>query len=352
MPLLKLTQIKKTFQRNKKTVGALQGADVAVKRGSIVGIIGLSGAGKSTLLRCMNRLETPDSGSILFHGQDLMAASKEELRQIRMRIGMIFQHFNLLSRRTALENVLLPLEIKGVSRGAALKKAKACLKQVGLEDMESAYPRQLSGGQKQRVAIARALASDVEVLLCDEATSALDSKTTSDILHLLKDLNTRLGLTIVLITHEIKVVKMICDDVYVMDSGQVVESGPVEDLFANPQHELSKSLTYSVFHPDLPDFIQKQLSETAQGSCQAVLRLLFTEGSADKPVISHLIKESSTEVNILSGYLDHIGKKMFGSLIVTVAYTPDALEKAITFLKQEGIGVEHLGFIPTRDIHD
>lgn len=318
-----------------------------IPAGRILGIIGRSGAGKSTLLRCINALEKPDSGTIKYKGTHLLKVGNAELRKIRHEIGMIFQHFNLLARRTALENVCLPLEILGWEKSKILKKAKQCLERVGLGDKESAYPSELSGGQKQRVAIARALAGEAKVLLCDEATSALDPESTAEVLSLLRDLNKELGLTIILITHEIQVIRNICHDVCVMDAGYIVEYSSAEKLFSQPKHAISKSFIASIINSDIPEIIKKDIKQKGEeNTTDILLRLVFSAGVAEKPIVSAFIKEYATEVNILAGHLDHIGSSTFGTLIVSLQNNPQEVTKATDFLKSRGVIVETLGYLP------
>lgn len=345
--IIKLQDLNKRFSLAKKEIVALENITMDIAQGSIVGIIGRSGAGKSTLLRCMNNLEKPDSGIILFENQNLTQASSKQLRKIRQQIGMIFQQFNLLARRTVLENVTLPLEIANYPKDKLLTRAKECLKFVGLSDRENAYPNDLSGGQKQRVAIARALASQAKVLLCDEATSSLDPETTAEILHLLRDLNKRLKITIVLITHEINVIRDICDYVFVMDHGKIVEQGVIENIFATPTHPITRSFINSMVSSNIPEVIKTLLVNQPEGpNFDIVLRLIFRGGSAEKPILSHFIRNYGTDINIAAGYLDHIGQSTFGTLIVTLPNKKDVIQNATEFLASQGVKTETLGFIP------
>ncbi len=350
-PIIALNNLNKKFFLQKKEIVALKNVSMKIQQGSIVGIIGRSGAGKSTLLRCINELEKPDSGEVLFENKNLTKVSKKDLLKIRQKMGMIFQHFNLLARRTVLENIALPLEIAGYRKREAILRARGCLKLVGLSERESAYPKELSGGQKQRIAIARALASEAKILLCDEATSALDPETTAEILHLLKDLNKRLGLTIVLITHEINVIRDICDYVYVMDQGTVAEYGPIENIFATPKHEITRSFINSLINSKIPEIIKTLLVESPAGlkSADIVLRLIFTGSAAEKPVVSHFIRNYGTDINIAAGYLDHIGQSTFGTLIVTLPNEIKTIKNATEFLDSQGVQTETLGYIPRND---
>lgn len=347
-PIIRLKNIFKRYLVGEKEIHALSDISLEVREASIVGIIGRSGAGKSTLLRCINLLENPDSGEVLFRNKNLRSLSQNELQQVRHEIGMIFQHFNLLSCRNAFENVCLPLEIIGLPKDQIRKRALECLELVGLEDRATAFPSQLSGGQKQRVAIARALAANAKVLLSDEATSALDPETTAEILHLLRELNHRLKLTIVLITHEIAVVRDICDSVYVLDQGTVVEQGMTENIFAAPQHPVSCSFINAFVNSKIPEVIKEQLRQQPNPQLSdIVLRLTFTGETARKPIIAHLIREYATDINIISGYIDHIGKSTFGTLIVTIPNEPQVVKKCTDFVISQGVKVETLGFITT-----
>lgn len=344
--IIRIRGLGKRFFWGKKEVVAVEGVDMDIGEGGVVGIIGKSGAGKSTLLRCINGLEKADSGGVFFGGMDLMGASWGEMKEVRRRIGMIFQHFNLLARRTALMNVALPLEIAGYEKEDAIKRARECLRLVGLEGRAEAYPGELSGGQKQRVAIARALASEPQVLLSDEATSSLDPETTAEILHLLRDLNKRLGITIVLITHEINVIRDICDYVYVMDHGKVVEKGSVETIFAMPQHEVTRSFIDSLVNSKIPEVIKALMVPLPEGeNADIVLRLNFRGGSAEQPIIAHFIRNYGTDINIAAGYLDHIGESTFGTLIITLPNQEGVIKNATEYLATQGVDTEVLGYI-------
>jgi len=346
--IIELKKLNKRYTLKDKEIPALHDVSAKIQQGSIVGIIGRSGAGKSTLLRCVNALEKPDSGEVLYKELELTGAPLNTLRKIRHEMGMIFQHFNLLSRRTVFQNVALPLEILGRPKSEIIKKVSEYLKIVGLENRREAYPSELSGGQKQRVAVARALAGEAKVLLCDEATSALDPETTKDILHLLQDLNKRLGLTIILITHEIAVIRDICDTVYVMHNGRIVEGGKVESIFTNPRHDVTRSFIRSFVSSKIPEVIAEQLSEEpGEAPTDIVLRLFFSGNVSRKPVIAEYIRQTQENLNLLGGYLDHIGESTFGTLIVSLPNNPKLIEKASEFFMTHGIKLETLGFIPT-----
>lgn len=345
-PVIQVKNLFKRFRIKDGEIVALHDVSMEIIEGSIVGIIGRSGAGKSTLLRCLNALEKPESGNVFFQDQNIFRVSKEELSKIRQSMGMIFQHFNLLARRTVRQNVALPLEIAGFSESEIDRKAQECLEWVGLENRLSAYPSELSGGQKQRVAIARALACNSRVLLCDEATSALDPETTAEILHLLRDLRERLRITIVLITHEINVIRDICDYVYVMDHGAIVEEGSTERIFASPKHSVTQSFIQSIINSNVPEVIRTLMVDSpGDKASDAVLRLIFTGKSAKEPIIAHFIRNYGTDINIAAGFLDHIGQSTFGTLIITLPNDAQTLLNAKNYLTSQGVQSEILGYI-------
>ena len=302
--MIKLENVTKTFTVKGKTVTAVDNVSLDIEKGEIFGIIGFSGAGKSTLVRCMNLLEVPTSGSVYFDGNDLVKAGSRELRNYRRKIGMIFQQFNLLEQRSVLANVCYPLELEGVKKKEAKAKARELLKIVDLSEKENAYPSQLSGGQKQRVAIARALATNPEVLLCDEATSALDPITTSEVLKLIKKINKELGVTIVVITHEMKVVEQICDRVAIMNKGVVEEVGAVRDIFLNPKSETSRKLVLS--GGDKNDISSDKRS----------IRIVFDGLSSYEPVLANLILKTQVKLNILGANTEDIGGVAYGQLLI------------------------------------
>lgn len=302
--MIKLENVTKTFTVKGKTVTAVDNVSLDIEKGEIFGIIGFSGAGKSTLVRCMNLLEVPTSGSVYFDGNDLVKAGSRELRNYRRKIGMIFQQFNLLEQRSVLANVCYPLELEGVKKKEAKAKARELLKIVDLSEKENAYPSQLSGGQKQRVAIARALATNPEVLLCDEATSALDPITTSEVLKLIKKINKELGVTIVVITHEMKVVEQICDRVAIMNKGVVEEVGAVRNIFLNPRSETSRKLVLS--GGDKNDISSDKRS----------IRIVFDGLSSYEPVLANLILKTQVKLNILGANTEDIGGVAYGQLLI------------------------------------
>lgn len=309
---------------------ALKGLDLCVNRGEIYGIIGMSGAGKSTLIRCLTCLEKPSEGHIFLRGEELTALSAQELRAARKQMGMIFQHFNLFSARNAFENITYPLEIEGVSSRERQKRADELLSLVGLKGKGGHYPAQLSGGEKQRVAIARALANRPSILLCDEATSALDPQTTHSILELLRSLNETLGLTILLITHEMEVIKQICTHVAVLEQGEIVEQGSTIDLFTTAKHRTTQRFLQNLTH-DLPDYLLQR------GEGREVLRLSFTGESASQPIICRLMRQFQVDVNILLGGIDRLRTDIVGNLVITLSGTDEERAKAYLFLENSGV---------------
>ena len=306
-PIIELNHLSKTFGGGESQVHALHDVSIAVKPGEIFGIIGLSGAGKSTLVRCINLLERPDEGQVLFHGRDLMTMKDKELRAQRRNITMIFQSFNLLEQRTAIDNICFPLELNGVSRKDARKRAMELLEIVGLPDKANAYPVQLSGGQKQRIAIARALATDPEVLLCDEATSALDPQTTDSILNLLQKINRERGITVIIITHQMSVIEQICHRVAILDHGVVAEIGDVEEVFRNPKSVAGRNLVS-------PDTTNLPLS-TWTGH---VARIAFNGNASADPIIASVAMDLGMKVSILGAATRNVDGKAFGTMLVSL----------------------------------
>lgn len=343
--MIELKNITKTFHQKDRTVTALSDISLHVAPGKIFGVIGASGAGKSTLIRCVNLLESPTSGTVTVDGQDLLGLSSADLAKARRHIGMIFQHFNLLSSRTVFENIAFPLELDHVPKADIKKRVSDLLTLVGLEEKYNDYPASLSGGQKQRVAIARTLASNPKVLLCDEATSALDPATTRAILNLLKDINQRLNITILLITHEMNVVKAICDEVAVISEGKLIEQGPVSVIFSHPKTELAKNFISSSLKIDIPAAYKQRLSPAPAEGKRPLLKLEFTGQSIDDPVLSEVALLFQVENNIVSAQLDYAGEVKFGVLLVEVFATPENSEKAIAFYEQKHIKTEVLGYV-------
>lgn len=335
--MIQIQNLVKTYSSRQGDVIAIDNVSLCIPKNSIYGIIGLSGAGKSTLVRCLNLLEKPTSGQIIIAGQDLTKLSGKALRQARQKIGMIFQHFYLLQSRTVQENIAFPLEIAGLSNPEISKRVDELLHLVGLEDKAQAYPSQLSGGQKQRVGIARALATKPQILLCDEATSALDPQTTLSILNLLRDINQKLGLTMIIITHEMKVVKEICTDVAVLHEARIVENGPVESVFIRPQSEIARQFITSVFSDELPLDLLKEIA-THQNS--EIVRLQFLGSRTSDPIITDLLRTCNVGANILYGNIDHIRSTLFGTLTLELQGNPEQLQQAHNYLSSRELNVE------------
>ena len=346
--MIYLKNIVKTYADD---IHALRGINLRIERGSIYGIVGLSGAGKSTLIRCINMLERPTSGEVLVGGRDLMQMSESELREERRHIGMIFQHFNLLSSATVYDNVAFPLKLAGKSADEIHPKVTELLALVGLSDRADAYPSHLSGGQKQRVGIARALAGDPKVLLCDEATSALDPQTTKSILALIRDINRRMGLTVVVITHEMQVIKDICDRVAVIDGGVIAEEGDVVDVFTEPREAITKELISVLLSNELPTAFRGNPVECdpSPGSYM-LLRLTFLGESADNPVLADMIRLfPDIEVTMLFGTLDQIKEMPFGRMIIGMRGERAEIEAAIAYLSAQHLKQEVIGYVRRND---
>lgn len=345
-PIITLTGVTKTYQQQKKTLQALYPTDLSVARGEIFGIIGLSGAGKSTLLRLINLLELPTSGNVVVDGQNLLTLDARALRRARQHMGMIFQHFNLLNSKNVFENIALPLRLADWTFDKITARVEELLTLTGLSDRAKAYPGQLSGGQKQRVAIARALALSPNILLCDEATSALDPHTTQTILQLLQEINQKLNLTIVLITHEMEVIKKICHRVAVLDHGKIVEMGDVIDLFIHPQHEIAQQFISHYMGLELPDAIVNVLQAQPDDNTLPVLKLAFRGKSALKPLIAELYKTCGVGANILLANMQVIQQESVGVTILMLE-TLEAEAAALAFLREQGVYVEVLGYVNT-----
>lgn len=329
-PMIQVENLCKRFNTKGGKVEAAKNISFSIEKGEIFGIIGLSGAGKSTLVRCLNLLERPTSGTVRVNGKNLTELSEKELRKERQKIGMIFQHFNLLMQRTALDNVCFPMEIAGIKKAEARKKALEYLKIVGLEEKALSYPSQLSGGQKQRVAIARVLASDPQILLCDEATSALDPQTTKAILELIKEINRDYEITVVVITHEMSVVQEICDKVAVLERGALVETGTVEELFRNPKTDEAKKLVFSG---------RTQIQEMKG---KRLVRVTFQEKSSFEPVIANLVLTYRTPVNILYADTKNINGQAQGEMILQLSEIEEVANKMIQYLRDINMGVEEV----------
>ena len=343
--MIELKNITKVFHQKSKDVVALENVSLHVPAGHIFGVIGASGAGKSTLIRCVNLLERPTSGEVLVDGINLLSLSSNQLAKERTQIGMIFQHFNLLLSRTVYDNIALPLELSNTPKEHIRRRVQELLTLVDLEDKALSYPANLSGGQKQRVAIARTLANNPKILLCDEATSALDPATTTSILALLKDINTRLGITILLITHEMDVVKTICDEVAVISNGQLIEQGTVGDVFSNPKTVLAKEFIASSLKINLPLGILQKMSPTPAPNKKPLVKLEFTGQSVNEPVVSEVSRLFSINNNILFAQLEYAGNVQFGALVLEVSGSAENHEKAMAYYKEKHIKVEVLGYV-------
>lgn len=337
--------VSKRFGAEIKSFTALDAVDFAVARGSITGIIGRSGAGKSTLIRLVNGLERPTSGKVIVDGVNVPDLDEAGLRALRRSVGMIFQHFNLLSSRTAFGNVALPLEIAGFDRDAIRARVEPLLDLVGLSDKRDRYPAELSGGQKQRVGIARALATQPKLLLSDEATSALDPETTQSILDLVKRINAELGLTVLLITHEMEVVKAVTRDVAVIDKGIIVERGRTFDVFTRPQHPTTRALLSGLPGSKLPAALASGLRPHKTQGGRVAARITFFGRTAEQPLISQLIQTLGSDINIIAGTVDEIGGEPYGSLIIAYAADDATSAKADEFFKANGLVAEVLGYV-------
>jgi len=341
MALIQLTDVKKSFDVKKQTIHAVDGVSLTVDKGDIYGIVGYSGAGKSTLVRLLNGLELATSGSVIVDGQNIGTLKNKELRDFRKNVGMIFQHFNLLWSRTVLENIELPMELAGISKQKRQQKAQELLALVNLEGRGDAYPAQLSGGQKQRVGIARALANDPKILLCDEATSALDPQTTDEVLELLLAINQKLNLTIVLITHEMNVIRKICNKVAVMEAGKIVEEGQVSEVFRNPQQAVTKRFVQQDLKPseDPKEVLQEFIAENPNG---VLATLVFKADNANEPVISQAIRQFDVDINVVYGNIRQSKEDSFGSLTVLITGKEDAIDQTMAFFSAQQVGVEVL----------
>ena len=328
-PQIEIRGLHKVYPIPGGEVHALTNINLTIEKGDIYGIIGMSGAGKSTLIRCLNRLDTPTDGQILIDGENILAMDKKQLRATRRRMAMIFQQFNLLMQKSVARNVRYPLEIAGVPKKQANERVMELLRIVGLEDKANAFPAQLSGGQKQRVAIARALASDPEMLLCDEATSALDPMTTQSILALLQKINQELGITVVLITHEMAVIRQICNKVAILDGGQLAEEGSVDDVFMHTKSAAGRRL-FGI----LPD--QEEIPP------QSAIRIVFDGESAEQPIISKLVKDLGLDVNILSADVRQLNQKAYGQMMIARPDDPFEVQEMVEYLRGLGMTVEEV----------
>ena len=334
--MIELKHLSKTFQMKDGAVQALRDINLTIPDGMIYGIIGMSGAGKSTLVRCINLLERPTEGQVVIDGTEMQSLTPAQLRQRRQKIAMIFQQFNLLMQRSCLANVCFPMELAGVKKADAEKRARELLQTVGLPDKAGAYPAQLSGGQRQRVAIARALATDPKVLLCDEATSALDPDTTRSILSLIREINQKLGITVVVITHQMSVVEAICDRVAILDGGQVVEEGTVQEIFAKPKTAAARRLV-------APGGGKASRELASFAPDDHVIRLTFNGSSTEKPLVACLAAETGILVSVLSADTRDLNQKCFGSMLLRLPRDVDEARRATEYIRaQPGVTVEEV----------
>ncbi|MBD9406609.1 methionine ABC transporter ATP-binding protein [Acidovorax sp. ACV02] len=344
--MIELRGITQTYQGSQGPVEALKGIDLTIQPGEVFGIIGKSGAGKSSLVRVINLLNRPTTGQVIVGGQDLTQLNDAQLREARREIGMVFQHFNLLSSRTVFDNAALPLELAGMDKAAIRARVNPLLELVGLSALADRYPAQISGGQKQRVGIARALASRPKVLLSDEATSALDPETTRSILDLLRQVNRELGLTVVLITHQMQVIKQVADRVAVIEAGRIVEQGRVLDVFTRPQQAITKSLIDEILPQELPasvlDHVRKLAGQLSSGRTGQLLRLSYAGDSAYQPILSQLIRQFGVDMSILHGQVDEIQDETFGSLAVYASGEAESVRGAVAHLRAGGVEVEEV----------
>ena len=357
--IIEVKGLTKTFRTKEGAVEALRDIDLSIEAGDVYGIIGMSGAGKSTLVRCLNYLERPTTGDVRVQGQDLSALSEKELRRLRSSIGMIFQSFNLLMQRTVIDNICFPLIVQGTGKAEAVEKARKLLATVGLSEKEKAYPAQLSGGQRQRVAIARALACDPKILLCDEATSALDPQTTQQILQLLKKINQETGITIVIITHQMSVVREICRNVAIVEDGRIVERGLVEEIFTHPKSRAARQL---IIEGKDPDQWETEASAEGTGGPERAaneeaapmaadltrlnenrkIRIVYSENDAREPVVANMILRFGVPVNILRADTKDLNGTAKGQMILGLSGDRAVQDKMIAYLKERGLAVEEV----------
>lgn len=338
--MIQFEGVAKTYRSGKREVPALNGIDLTVETGEIYGVIGFSGAGKSSLIRTVNLLERPTKGTVKIHGKDISALSAKEIRAIRKDIGMIFQHFNLLTSKTVFYNVAMPLILTKTPKAQIRQRVTELLDFVGLGDQADKYPEQLSGGQKQRIGIARALATNPSILLCDEATSALDPQTTQSILDLLREVNRKYKITILLITHEMGVIREVCDKVAVLEAGQVIEQGTVFDVFSKPQHATTRRFVRSVMNDELPEALLKQIRNTERR--QPIYRIQFTGDSVAHPLISRISRRYDLELNVLFGNITELQGIPYGNLIVEFNGNPAEIQRALIEIRNNYVLAEEM----------
>lgn len=341
--MIELLNVSKRFTTKNRIIQALSNVSLTVEKGEIFGVIGTSGAGKSTLIRCVNLLEKPNEGKVIVDNVELTKLSEAQLTLERRKIAMIFQHFNLLSSRTVFDNVAFPLELEGKSKSEINEKVDSLLKLVGLKEKAKDYPANLSGGQKQRVAIARALANDPKVLLCDEATSALDPATTKSILQLLKSINQKLNLTILLITHEMEVIKSICDKVAVIDNGELAEQGKVEQIFIHPEKEITKGFIQASLNVELPSIYQNSISNIDSENNNPLVKILISGNETQSSVIINLYEKFNVKAKIISAQLEYVGYLNFGVLILELQ--GKNINEALAYLENEYTNTKILGYV-------
>ncbi|MGN7399590.1 methionine ABC transporter ATP-binding protein [Cytobacillus praedii] len=338
--MIEFQNLKKVYSSGGQQVAALNGIDLTINKGEIFGVIGFSGAGKSSLIRCVNWLEQPTSGRVIVDGYDLTILSAKEIREVKRNIGMVFQHFNLLNSKTVFANVAMPLILAKVPKEEIKKRVNELLEFVGLSDKANNYPDQLSGGQKQRIGIARALATKPSILLCDEATSALDPQTTSSILELLKKINREYNITILIITHEMAVIREICDRVAVIEAGKIIEEGTVFNVFSSPKTVTARNFVSSVMNDQIPDSIKKIVEENA--GLQKIFRINFIGNSAGQPLLSQLAKKFDIHINVLFGNITELQGTPFGNLIVEFQGAESEIKRALMFISQEKVTVKEV----------
>lgn len=341
--LIKIKNLNKTYTSANSSFQALKNINLSIARGDIFGVIGPSGAGKSSLIRCVNLLEKPTSGDIFIDGENITKMQAKQLRQARHKIGMIFQHFNLLNSRKVFDNIALPLELMKFDKKVIKAKVEPLLELTDLTDKKHNYPSELSGGQKQRVAIARALATDPKILLSDEATSSLDPQTTLSILNLLKNINKELGLTILLITHEMEVVKNICNRLALISKSEIIETSSVGDFFVSPQTQIGKNFVQGILNKPLPQMLREKLTKN-QSSGNPVLRLTFSDQAVKEPLISSLVLKYNIHISILQAQIEAIGDKTLGQLVVELQGDEAKTKAALDFLHKAPVTIEILGF--------
>ncbi|MFD1032623.1 methionine ABC transporter ATP-binding protein [Metaplanococcus flavidus] len=338
--MIEFKKVTKTYQSGKEDVHALNGIDLTVETGEIYGVIGFSGAGKSSLIRTVNLLERPSSGHVLINGKDISKLSASEIRKTRKDIGMIFQHFNLLNSKTVFHNIAMPLILANTPKRQIKEQVKELLDFVGLADQAEKYPDQLSGGQKQRIGIARALATNPSVLLCDEATSALDPQTTQSILELLRRVNREYNITILLITHEMGVIREICDKVAVLEAGKVIEQGTVFDIFTNPQQPTTQRFVRSVMNDELPESLLKKIRDPNQN--HTIYRIQFIGASVGQPLMSRISREYNLDLNVLFGNITELQGEPYGNLIVEFNGPAREIQKALADIRLNEVQAEEV----------